>query len=222
MNSLIPDLVLQDNTSQRLPCVVVVDGSSSMSGKAIDNLNDGLSFLEKELKSDDIASMRVQLLIIRIGGHSDAEVLVDWTDAIDFVAPTIEANGTTPLGLGVKLALQKIEEQKKRYKDNQITYNRPWMFIMTDGAPTDIDWEDAALAAKQAEAKGKVIVFPIGTEGADFETLNAFSNRKALMLRNLDFKELFIWLSKSVSVGSQTELGSETQLPETSWGTVPS
>lgn len=221
MNSLIPDLVLQDNTSQRLPCVVVVDGSSSMSGEAIDNLNDGLSFLEKELKSDDIASMRVQLLIIRIGGHSDAEVLVDWTDAIDFVAPKIEANGTTPLGLGVKLALQKIEEQKKQYKDNQITYNRPWMFIMTDGAPTD-DWEDAALAAKQAEAKGKVIVFPIGTEGADFETLNAFSNRKALMLRNLDFKELFIWLSKSVSVGSQTEIGSETQLPETSWGTVPS
>ena len=43
MSDLIPDLVLQDNTSQRLPCVIIVDGSSSMNGKAIENLNAVLS-----------------------------------------------------------------------------------------------------------------------------------------------------------------------------------
>ena len=50
MNDLIPDLVLQDNSSQRLPCVVLVDGSGSMYGTAIDNLNEGLKVLEAELK----------------------------------------------------------------------------------------------------------------------------------------------------------------------------
>lgn len=219
---MIPDLVLQDNTNQRLPCVVLLDGSTSMDGKAINNLNEGLSVLERELKADDIASLRVQLLILRIGGHNDVEVLTDWTDAIDFSAPLIEANGTTPLGEGVKVALQKLKEQKKRYKDNQITYNRPWLFMITDGAPTDPNWEKAAEKAVESEMKGKVVVFPIGTEHADFDTLNKFSSRGALMLKDLDFKELFVWLSQSVSAGSQTEIGSETQLPAISWGAVPS
>ena len=36
---MIKDLILQDNTNKRLPCVVLLDGSTSMDGKAIDNLN---------------------------------------------------------------------------------------------------------------------------------------------------------------------------------------
>ena len=195
MSDLIPDLVLQDNTSQRLPCVVVLDGSTSMSGEAITNLNAGLKVLEKELKSDDIASMRVQLLIIRIGGFSDAEIIVDWTDAIDFEAPDIEANGTTPLGKGVDLALSEIEKQKLKYRENQIPYNRPWLFVITDGSPTDNGWEKSAQKACEAEKKDKVVIFTIGTDGANFENLNRFRARGALMLKNLDFKELCIWLS---------------------------
>jgi len=219
---MIKDLILQDNTNQRLPCVVLLDGSTSMDGKAIDNLNQGLSILEQELKADDVASLRVQLLLLRIGGHNDVEILTDWTDAIDFSAPQVEANGTTPLGEGVNVALRELEEQKKKYRQNQITYNRPWLFIITDGAPTDMNWEKAAEKAVEAEKKGKVVVFPIGTEEADFEILNKFSSRGAIMLNNLDFKELFVWLSQSVSAGSQTEINSETQLPAISWGAVPS
>tara|TARA_B100000524_G_C23640387_1_gene366460 strand:+ start:403 stop:1071 length:669 start_codon:yes stop_codon:yes gene_type:complete len=222
MSDLIPDLVLQDNSSQRLPCVVLVDGSSSMDGEAINNLNEGLKVLEAELKADDVASLRVQLLIVRIGGHSDVETVIDWTDAIDFIAPTIEANGTTPLGMGVKHSLKKIEEQKEKYKQNQIPYNRPWLFIITDGSPTDNGWERCANKAVEAETKGKVVIFPIGTEGANFDTLNQFSSRGAMMLQNLNFKELFVWLSQSVSAGSQTEVDSTSQLPAANWGIVPS
>ena len=39
MSELIPDIQLQDNTDQRLVCVLVLDGSSSMYGK-IDKLNE--------------------------------------------------------------------------------------------------------------------------------------------------------------------------------------
>jgi len=219
---MIPDIVLQDNTNQRLPCVVLLDGSSSMAGSAIENLNEGLKVLEQQLKEDAIASLRVQLLLLRIGGHSDVDVLTDWTDAIDFSAPEVIANGTTPLGAGVKFALKKLDEQKRNYKNNQITYNRPWLFIITDGSPTDVHWKEAARQAVEQERKGKVVVFPIGTEDADFDNLKEFSARGALMLKNLDFKELFVWLSQSVSAGSQTEVGSETQLPAISWGAVPS
>ena len=97
-NEMIPDVQLEDNSSQRLPLVIIVDGSTSMSGKPIAELNAGLQALEEELKSDAIARLRVQLMILRVGGNDDVEVLTDWTDAINFSRPMVIANGNTPLG----------------------------------------------------------------------------------------------------------------------------
>ncbi len=73
-----------------------------------------------------------------------------------FTAPTIVANGTTPLGAAVRLAMSKIDEQKARYKANGIPYNRPWVFAITDGNPNDADWELAAAACKAAEANNQL------------------------------------------------------------------
>ena len=141
----IDDIALQDNPSQRLPCVLVLDGSGSMEGNPISELNQGLKTLEEELKKDDTASQRVQLLVIRLGDDDKATILTDWTDAIDFKAPTVEAYGRTPLGKAMELALEKIEEQKVNYKANQIPYNRPWIFLITDGTPTDEGiWQNTA------------------------------------------------------------------------------
>ena len=95
------------------------------------------------------------------------------------------------------------------------------MFIITDGSPTDNGWELSATKAVKAETSGKVVIFPIGTEGADFDNLNQFSSREAMMLQNLNFKELFVWLSQSVSAGSQTAVDTNAQLPA-NWGIVPS
>ena len=44
----IDHIALQDNTSQRLPCVLVLDGSGSMEGNPISELNQGLKTLEEE------------------------------------------------------------------------------------------------------------------------------------------------------------------------------
>jgi len=221
--TLIPDIVLQDNTNQRLPCVLVVDGSTSMRGAPIEELNKGLKVLEKELKADDAACQRVQLLVIRVGGDDETEVIIDWTDAIEFSAPEIEANGRTPLGKGVTLALKKIEEQKSNYKQHQIQYNRPWLFIFTDGGPTDLGWKKAADSAVKAEEDKKVAIFGIGVEGANMEKLARFSSRSPLMLNGLQFEELFIWLSKSTSTVSQSAPGEgDVALPPIDWGSVPS
>ena len=58
-DKLIPDIQLENNTSQRLPCVLVLDGSGSMEGNSIsEELNKGLKVLEEELKKDDTASAK--------------------------------------------------------------------------------------------------------------------------------------------------------------------
>jgi len=221
----IPDVVLTDNTSQRLPCVLVLDGSASMADNgaetdAIRELNNGLKVLEQELKNDDTAAQRVQLLVIRLGDDDQVQVISDWTDAMDFSAPSIAANGRTPLGAAMRLALDKIEDQKDNYRSHDILYNRPWVFVITDGEPTDLDWEDAAADCRQAEDDDKVVIFPIGTAGANFEALKLFSNRSPVKLDSLKFRELFVWLSRSASSGSKAAQDTQLQLPALDWGTV--
>ena len=225
---VIPDISLVDNTSQRLACVLVLDGSASMADRgaetdAIRELNAGLQVLEAELKGDDIASQRVQVLVIRLGDDDRVETLVDWTDAMDFSAPTIEASGRTPLGAAMRLALRKIEEQKAEYRAHGISYNRPWVFAITDGFPTDPDWEDAAEECRAAEESRKVAIFAIGTSGADLEKLAKFSTRKPVRLDGLKFKELFLWLSQSASSASQEGPGETVQIEspiDAGWGTL--
>jgi uncharacterized protein YegL len=221
----IPDVMLTDNTSQRLPCVLVLDGSGSMADSgaetdAIRELNKGLKVLEQELKNDDTAAQRVQLLVIRLGDDDQVQVISDWTDAMDFSAPTIESNGTTPLGQAMRVALERVEDQKANYRSHDIPYNRPWIFVITDGGPTDLDWEDAGTDCRQAEDDNKVVIFPIGTAGANFEALKLFSNRSPIKLDGLKFRELFVWLSRSASSGSKAAQDSQLQLPAVDWGTV--
>jgi uncharacterized protein YegL len=219
-DQMIPDVGFSDNTSQRTPCVLVLDGSSSMAGAPIDQLNDGLKILEKELKSNPMTSLRVQVLVIQIGGHEDAKVIHDWCDAIDFVAPTVEANGTTPLGRGMAMALDKIEEQKRNYDANGISSTRPWIIVLSDGAPNDYGWEDVATRCRDAESRKKVVIYPIGTEDADMDALGSFSNKSAKKLKGLQFNELFVWLSRSMTAVSSSSPGEKVQLPADNWSEV--
>ena len=214
---MIPDVQFSDNTNQRTPCVLVLDGSSSMAGHSIEQLNEGLKTFETQLKSNPQTATRVQVLIIRIGGHEEAQVLNEWCDAIDFSAPVIEANGTTPLGAGMQLALDKVETQKRNYDTNGISSTRPWIMIISDGEPNDQGWEDVAQRCREAESRKKVAIFPIGTESADFDALSLFSNKSAKKLNGLNFNELFVWLSRSMTVVSSSSPGEKIQLPAAGW-----
>jgi uncharacterized protein YegL len=183
MRNDLPEITLQDNTSQRLPVVLLLDVSGSMAGAAINELNESLKLLEAELKGDPIASQRVQILLIEFGGLHDVAVISEWVDAMDFVAPTLTASGSTPMGTAVRLGLDKLEEQKSRYRNAGIPYNRPWVFLITDGDPTD-QWEQIAHQSKSNEAEGKFIFFGIGVgAGASLSTLARFSSRQPVRVR---------------------------------------
>lgn len=220
MANLIPDVSFSDNTNQRTPCILVLDGSGSMAGEPIDQLNQGLITLEEHLKSNPMTALRVQILIIRIGDHEDVSIIQDWCDAIEFKAPTIEANGTTPLGKGMAMALDKIAEQKQNYDANGISSTRPWILAISDGVPTDYGWEQVADTCCAQEKQKKVVVFPIGTAGADMEALGRFSNKSPKQLNGLQFNELFVWLSRSMAAVSSSVPGEVVQLPAEDWSTI--
>jgi len=215
------DLVLRykDNNSQRTPCVLVLDGSHSMEGQPIDELNRGLQVLESELKGDVQARGRVRVLVVRVGGAP--EVIGGWTDAIDFVAPTIDAYGNTPLGEAMELALESVADEKRRLDAAGISSTRPWIFMISDGAPTDPGWATAAARCAQEEDAKQVAVFPIGVSGADLDALGKFSRRGAAQLDGLRFTDFFLWLSRSVSSASQSGPEEDIQLPAIDWARAP-
>lgn len=210
----IPYVEFADNANERTPCVLVLDCSGSMRGEPIKQLNAGLNALEKELKDDIDASSRVQLLIIKACGKDEVVISSDWVDAMNFHAPLMEAGGLTPLGKAMELALQKIEEQKCLYDSCGITSKRPWIFLISDGEPTDYGWEQAAEKCRYAQQNKKVIIHAIGTQGANLNKLAKFSTMSPKRLTGLKFTEFFLWLSRSVSCISKAAPNAEALLKD--------
>ncbi len=215
VDDMIPYVEFADNANERTPCVLVLDCSGSMRGEPIKQLNIGLKALEKELKEDIDASSRVQLLIIKAFGKDETEVSSDWIDAMNFTAPEMAAGGLTPIGKAMELALKKIEEQKCLYDSCGITSKRPWIFLISDGEPTDYDWESVARKCCQAQENKKVVIHAVGTEGANLEKLAKFSLNSPKRLSGLKFTEFFLWLSRSVSCISKAAPNAEDLFDDT-------
>jgi uncharacterized protein YegL len=210
------------NPNQRTPCVLVLDASGSMGTPSsrgstrINELNEGIKTLEQALKSDDAAISRVQLGIVSVGGPSNsAEILMDWTDVENFHAFPLTADGGTPLAAGIQLGLNMIDQVKTDLRNNGISYTRPWMMIITDGEPTDSssDWASAVQQIQKAESDAKVEIFTIGVDGANLAVLSQLSTKPPAMLDGLKFRELFLWLSSSLSAASRSRPGDNLQLP---------
>ena len=222
MSNIIPDVALIDNSDERAPLVLVLDCSGSMQDdNKIGLLNEGLKTLATELKNDPIAARCGRVLVISFGGDNDIELMGDWTDAMDFEPPDLRAGGMTPMGAAMRCALDEIESQKSQMRSAGVSYKRPIVMLLSDGEPTD-EWQQVAADCKAAEAAHKVNIMAIGIgEQANRDILGAFSNKGALNLKGLMFKELFIWLSRSIQAVSRAATGGTVQLnPVDSWAQI--
>ena len=208
----------ENNPNQRTPCVLVLDASGSMSGQPIDELNAGLVEFENSLKADPAALTRVQVAIICVGGPKDnASLLLDWTDCTNFKAFELVASGGTPLAEGILLAHEAIERGKQGLRAAGISYTRPWMFVISDGEPTSHDplWQKAVQETIDAQKQRKVEVFPIAVQGANVQKMGQISHRPVISLEGLKFRELFVWLTGSLTAAAQSRPGDEVKLPST-------
>ena len=206
-----------DNPEPRCPVVLLLDTSSSMSGKPIEELNAGLETFKDQLLHDELAAKRVELAVVAFG---PVRVESDFQTPDEFMPPKLVAEGHTPMGAAIERAIELIDERKATYRANGINYYRPWVFLLTDGAPTD-PWEKAAKAVQIGEQEGRFAFFPVGVQQANMEVLAKFGARKPLKLEGLKFDELFTWLSRSLQKVSQSQLGTEVALPAPSgWAAV--
>ncbi len=210
-----------ENPEPRCPCVLLLDTSGSMHGEAIEALNQGLLSFKDELVNNSLASRRVEVAVVTF--DSMVNVAQDFVTADQFQPPILTAQGLTNMGSGINKALDMIQERKEQYRANGIAYYRPWIFMITDGEPQgELDQvvEQATQRLQTDEANKRVAFFSVGVENANMTRLSQIAVRTPLKLNGLNFIEMFVWLSASMSAVSHSQVDEQVALPPIGWGTV--
>ncbi len=190
-----------ENPEQRCPVVLILDVSGSMGGRPIQELNRGLVTLKDELVADEIAAKRVEIATVTFG---PVQVAHDFVGASVYVPPTLTTTGDTPMGGAILQGLELLRQRKDVYRANGIAFYRPWVFLLTDGAPTD-SIDQAAAMIREGEASKAFSFFAVGIGGAKMDVLAQLSPaRPALKMDGLRFRDLFVWLSSSLGAISQS------------------
>lgn len=209
-----------ENPEPRCPCLLLLDTSGSMFGQPISELNAGLQLFKEELIDDAMTAKRVEIGIVSFG---PVEVQAEFQTPDMFNPPVLSAHGNTPMGEAIEKGIAMITARKEIYKQNGISYYRPWLFLITDGGPTD-SWENAAKLVREGEMGKSLMFFAVGVEGANMDILKQISVREPLKLKGLRFKDLFSWLSNSLTSVSHSTVTDQIPLENptapSGWGMV--
>lgn len=218
--SHLDDVEFAINPDPRCPCVLLLDTSGSMDGASIEALNRGLQVFQEDVAQSELARRRVEVAIVTFG-NGGVRQIQDFITVDNFYPPVLSAGGDTPMGAAINLALDMLSARKAQYKANGIAYYRPWIFMVTDGVPTD-SWGTAAQRVRTEDANKSVAFFTVAVEGADTQTLAQIAPpaRKPVKLQGLKFAEMFVWLSRSQQRVSSSKPGENVGLPPVDGWTV--
>ena len=205
-----------------LACVLLLDTSGSMSGQPIDSLNKALQDFKNKVSLDEMAQKRVDIAIVEF--NSDVRVVQNFTPIAEMSPVTLQATGSTAMGAGIETAIDMTKERNRFYNSLGTPVFKPWIFMITDGAPTD-SIENAIRRIQEEESKGshgKLKFFALGVPGFDRKTLVSLTRHQGekpriMELQNFDFAGIFNWMSESMVAISVSRVGEEvplSRLPE--------
>ena len=133
--------------SRRLPVYIVLDTSGSMFGEPIEAVRNGVRFMINKLRQMPQAQENVFLSIITF--NDTAQQIIPLTDLPSFQMVDIHASGLTALGEALKLVSQCIDNEVKKNTAETKGDWKPLVFILTDGMPTDDNWNTGLVEFKK-------------------------------------------------------------------------
>lgn len=203
------------NPEPRALIVIVRDGSGSTEGEMNHQMNEATPVLGEELRKDDQAARRVEIAVVDFG--AEVRVAQDFVPPSEFKPPVLTAAGPTPMGEAILKAFEMIDERIARLEASDLDSFEPWIFLITDGEPTDPPEVLARAVRRIHEAEGqeygkRVNFFAVGVDGANMERLARISKRPPVKLRGLNFARMFLWVSQSLTRVSQSRIGERVKL----------
>lgn len=191
-----------------LACVLLLDVSGSMrfSG-AINSLNEALVRFKEQVCKDEIARKRVDVAIVTFS--TNVMVENDFAPVGMMETNTLQAEGMTCMAEGVQVAIDLVKARNRAYESLGTPFFKPWIFMITDGAPTDTDNIEAAAArVRLEESKGKLKFWALGVDGYEKEHLFKLTDR-VFELNEHNFTGVFDWLSESMVEIANSSVGLE-------------
>ncbi|MBE6425012.1 MAG: VWA domain-containing protein [Planctomycetaceae bacterium] len=219
------DFVFPTGNGPFLPVIFCMDVSGSMLHN-IAAMQDGFRQFVRDVQSDEQANKVVRGAVITF--ESNVHVVQDFEAVSNWNLPVLQADGCTDLAGAVNKALEILNEKKREYQRDGVTYYQPWIVLFTDGAhytgmkSTQEDATDVRNAANEVISlckARKLVSFPIGIgDGVDWETLKSFSTEGiALSLKDTNsFAEFFKFFSMSASATarSNTDAGHQIDMEQ--------
>ncbi|MBK7637445.1 MAG: protein phosphatase 2C domain-containing protein [Saprospiraceae bacterium] len=171
--------------------------------------------LKKYTITDDVAKKSVEILVVTF--DSTARKLDDFKLSEDWKVPALNATGSTAMGEAIKIGLESLQQRKIHLRNNGVNFYKPWLVLITDGAPTDMQKGDTLWKQIQGELKKSsdriCLPWAFGTETADMGNLkDLFPDGHVFRLKDANFESIFKWLSDSVNLVSRSSPGEKLKL----------
>src|SRR5258707_5746539 len=188
---------------RRRPVYLLLDTSSSMFGAPIQAVQQGVHLIHRELMNNPHAIESVYLSVITF--DTTAKQIVPLTSVENFTPPTLQAEGNTALGAAITLLNDALDRELQSNTEGRKGDYRPLIFLLTDGAPTDL-WKEpvAALKLRSTNKIGTLVALGCGPN-INTQTLKEIT---ANVLRISDtnpdsLHRFFKWVSSSIQKTSQ-------------------
>ena len=183
----------------------LLDTSGSMGGEPIRSLNDGLNGLVRSLQSDDNADI-IDIAVITFGSSVDVTMRHTPISRIE-AGFNLSASGLTPMGEGLLKAAEITNERRRLYNTEGVMSFKPWIFMITDGEPTD-NIESAKQELMKLQDSGKLKLWILGIPGYNKEPLKGLTKDDLILeLRDFDLKTALNWVNKSMANVSHSAAG---------------
>ncbi len=203
-----------ENYEQKCCCVLVLDVSSSMNGDPITELNNGLQDFYNDIQTDSTTANRLEVAVVEFS--DTVKTIIDPSLAINFSMPHLVTKGSTKLVDGVQEGIKVVLSRKAWYKQSGQPYYRPWVILITDGAPDEgQDINSLSSEIKNSMDRKEFFFFALGVQGADMNMLSKISDPSMppAKLQGLKFSDFFKWLSASMTTVTNSKDGDKVDLP---------
>lgn len=186
---------------RRLPIYFLIDISESMVGDPIQQVEEGLATIIKELKTDPYSIETVWVSIIVFAGQP--KTIVPLQEIINFYPPKFPIGSGTSLSKGLGHLMYELRRNLVTTTYEKKGDWKPIVFLFTDGVPTD-DSDIAIAEWKQNWQKTANMVAVSFGEETDMHMLSELTEN-VLHFKNTDsnsYKTFFKWVTDSIKTSS--------------------
>jgi uncharacterized protein YegL len=190
---------------RRLPVYLLLDTSGSMRGEPIEAVNTGISVMVSALRQDPHALESVYVSIITF--DIEAKIVVPLTALDELQVPHIDTpqSGPTHLGLALETLGKRVRQELRYSTAEQKGDWAPFLFVMTDGKPSDIQLYEQQCPHMRSIGFASIIGCVAGPK-ARKEDLEPLCDHVVALdtMDTASFSSFFKWISSAISGGNRS------------------